>query len=143
MHISKSFFEKASSYETMNMENNLSLETMVIPTINRTMFRGCDKFVGIVKLRCIAQSAANIIKTTGNVNAKKIVVVSTDSALKVYNVADAVRKISGFEEIAKKMRIAAGVFKIKGFNLAKKVSSSSGMSSSNIQYVTGLQSNRK
>jgi len=141
LNISKSFIEKDLSYDTMNIEKSISYNIDYSSSpINKTVFDNCGIFIGIHKLRCIARSAANIIETTGNDNAKEIVVISTASALKVYRVAASIKKISGFTELSKKIRLAAGIFKMKGYSLAKKVSSSGTLSSNNLRHITGLES---
>lgn len=99
---------------------------------------GCQKLLGIPRIKCIITRGASEIHRSGRINSKAIEKVSRQSTSVIYNVANKMKKISGFEIYAGNARTAAIIMQTRGKSLAKIILKSCRTAEIDIQFVSGL-----
>merc|ERR1719510_1050899 len=86
-----------------------------------TSLIGCNKLVGIPKIKCIIVRGASQIHKSGQISSKAIDKVGKESTAIIYNAAKKMKKISGFETYASNAHIAAGAMQTKSKKLADMI----------------------
>jgi len=104
-----------------------------------TSLIGCNKLVGIPKIKCIIVRGASQIHKSGQISSKAIDKMGCQSRNAIVNVSNELKKISGFEKVANKMAVAAGAMQTKSKKLADMILKSCRTAEVDIQFISGLQ----
>merc|ERR1712130_220769 len=116
MHVEKEFLKLNTKSGVMNKDAFSS----PVPSYLKSLI-ACQSLVGFPKIKCIIVRGAGQIHTSGKSNSNAVKKVGLVASSEVLNVANKIKKISGFEKIVKKMNSAAGAMRTKSKSLAETV----------------------